>query len=288
MTAARSIGVACLVLVACGGDDDRKGASRSAPPGTDAARMVTVVDAAPAPRPPDADPGPQMPPADREYADKSAWAMAWALAMNRPMAAAPANPDWPCAYDVDGRTSTYEYGGPAACLTPPDQIQIGCPTSSFVPDSSPQLNTTEEYAYDGAGHLVAMRRSNQMRIRRIVYTWDGDHLADMDSDSTDDGKPDEHWHYTYEGNTIKHEERYQDGTSKVLGIYTVAGGRVVAKVKPRSEIRYPMADGHVMVTPQPGNRIEYVWKDARLLEARGFAEHGKKPAEVGTYRYDCR
>jgi hypothetical protein len=275
-----------LVFAACGKEDANKaagpGSSSTTPPPPPA-----IVDAVVAAAPPDAAIGPALPSADRAYGDKSEWAMRWAVAMNQPQATSPASKDWPCAYMIEGKTNTFEYGGPATCFMPPERGLIGCPTRTFIDDASPELDTTEEYAYDPGGHLVAMRRANQMRTRQILLTWDGDRVVDMGSDSNDDGEPDEIYRYTHEQDTIRHDEQHADGTMETLGIYTVSDGRIVAKRRPASEIRYKMANGEDMVTKKPGNRIEYVWKDNRLLEARGFAEKAKKPAEVGTYKYDC-
>ncbi len=290
---------ACLPLLlalACGDDGSSGPAAPPSdpPPGiADApARPVAAADAAPAPAAKTA--MPRLPGEDAAYATRSDWARRWAVAINRPPAGAPKNPDWPCAVDfLMGSSSkveltdTFEYGGPATCMAPPDLILSGCPIGAYHDDTSPPLRTTLQYAYDESGHLVAIRRTNEMRVRRVVVTWDGDRAVGLASDSNDDGEPDEHYRYTYEGDTIRHEEQHSDGSWETVGIYTITGGRAVSKRKPSSEVRYQMAGGGEIVTPKPGSEVKYVWKGARLIEARGFRVGAKKPAERNVYRHDC-
>jgi YD repeat-containing protein len=288
-----------LVLAfGCGGGDEAKvpgPGERPAPAAADAARPAApaaVVDAAVAAKPADA--GPQLG-SDGAYASKSEWAMRWAVAMNRPQPTSSANPDWPCAEDIDANVDgkvdlvdRFRYGGPTTCQTPPDQLLMGCPTWSFSDDTSAPLDTTEVYAYDEAGHLVAMRRTNEMRVRQVLYTWDGDRLTTMESDSNDDGVPDEHARYTPdEDDTIRYEEQHSDGTWETKAFIKVVDNRVVERRRPRSEVRYEMADGNVMVTPRPGSLLKVVWKDGRPVERLGIPEGKKKAVERGTYRFDC-
>jgi hypothetical protein len=144
-----------------------------------------------------------------------------------------------------------------------------------------------QYAYDETGHLVAIRRRNQVTNRAVLITWEGDRLVDLASDSNDDGKPDELYRYAYEKDTIRWEEVHSDGFVELEGFYVVADGRFVARRKPDTEWKYTMPSGQLFVQKKPANRIEYVWQGNRLIEARGFPAKGKKPHEVGRYRYDC-
>ena len=66
----------------------------------------------------------------------------------------------------------WTFGGPAACKTPPDQVVFGCPLTEHLIDRTmgSVLETDKVWAYDAAGHLTAVRRSNRLGTTRIVWT----------------------------------------------------------------------------------------------------------------------
>ncbi len=274
--AGRNVVVVALVgLAACGGKKAEPAPTQAAAT-VDAQRAVAPIDAAPLIDAAPARPGGFAASAeDRAYAATGAWGEAWLAAMAVPPAGAPRDPAWPCRAVVDvGMDGTadeeyaWSFGGPAACKTPPDQVVFGCPLTEHLIDRTmgSALETDKAWAYDAAGHLVAVRRSNRLGTTRIVWTWAGDDPAVADMDTNPDGVAEEHARYTRSGDALVFEQRQPDGGFKLSATFRYQGDRLVENAK-------------------KFQTTTYAWDGGRVVSAE--VVKGGKPVARTTYAYDC-
>ena len=270
-----AVAVALASAAACGGKKADPGTTQAAAP-LDAQIARASPDAAPAIGAAPAVAGGFAATAeDRAYAATGAWGQAWLTAMSSAPAGAPRDPAWPCRAVVDvglDGTADQEYawtfGGPAACKTPPDQVVFGCPLTEHLIDRTmgSALETDKVWAYDAAGHLTAVRRSNRLGTTRIVWTWAGDDPASADMDTNPDGVAEEHARYTRTGDALVFEQREPDGSFKPSATFRYQGDRLVENAK-------------------KFQTTTYAWDGARVVRAEAIK--GGKPIATTTFAYDC-
>lgn len=273
-----SLALAAAALVGCGkSSSPPTGSGSSAPPpvAVDATAAPAAADAAPTV---DAAAGARFQPtdADRAYATRSEFAAAWLAAMTVPPAGAPHDPAWPCRMTFDDpigapveEEAMWTFGGPATCVTPPDQELFGCPTGGLVIDHGTRHATARIWAYDAAGQLVAAQISSPSRTRRVLFDWKDGQPVGARLDSDGDGAPDEFARYTRQGDVLTQE---------------------IAAGKPEGwkvEARWTYADGHVVRADRGDQHARLRWDGARVVGADYALGADPKVLATKTFDYEC-
>jgi hypothetical protein len=197
----------------------------------------------------------------------AAWTTAWKQAVEAPPGGAPRNKDWPCSAKSDGGLEyTWTYGGPAKCVTPPDESLVGCPIA--VKKAGAMLLDDRKFFYDADGQLVAILSKPSKTEHRIRVTYDHGKAVSSETDDNGDGIPDSRTRFTYKGDKVVQETDF-DGKGKYeqTDVLTLKDGKILSDVA-------KMATGR------------YVWTGNRLI--REEATVGGKVQDTVKYTYDCK
>jgi hypothetical protein len=269
--------VALLIASAC---SEKKPASRDEPPKPEPTPAGSGSAAAAKPPPP-ADSGSATATSGSATAGSAtagsasaasgpgaAWTAAWKSAMDAPPAGAPRNKDWPCSATSDtGASFEWTYGGPAKCVTPPDEMLVGCPISVIKKDNG-QLSDERKFAYDADGQLVAIHSKKRDKERHIRVSYASGKPASGEMDSNGDGIVDARTRFTYTKDKILQENDPEaKGTYERANEFTLKSGKVVG-------------DAATMTTSR------FNWKGNRLI-TREVMIGGQVQGTV-KYKYDCK